>query len=1166
MRDAQGLKPSRVTRVHIYYLWSPLKSRERWYCNMEEENFKQKLYEMSLLSKFGRLLNTGMLPEQVMEHGIDTVVEALSPDVVLFFLKKDEILQLKSYRTCNPRFIPDIFPAHIVGECLCGMAAKQSIPVYCYDISIDTRCTWEECKKSGLSSFAALPLMSEKEVIGILGVASELRRDFEKQADFLEILSMNISIAFRNALLFQELKEHTFELEQEVSAKKQMEEILGKKEKQLMDITDNIPGVVCQFYANPDGTIGFSYVNERSEEILGLKNTPLNICFQIFTDCIAPDYRDLFLSSIKKSISEKCRWEFEGKFRKPSGEKLWIRGVSQPKQTGEQIVFNGLITDITEQKHKDELLRMNDARVSALLDMSRITGKDEHVLVDFALEKSIELTESKIGYLAFMNEDETVLSIRSWSGHVMEQCSTKDKPMEYPVENTGLWGECVRQRKAVITNDYMAENPLKKGYPEGHIVITSHMNIPLFDGDKIVIVAGVGNKEEPYDEEDIRQLTFMIDGMWKILKASRAEKSLRESEERYRFLVQNSSDIVTVVDKRGIINYVSPSIEFIAGYKPSELEGKDFFVFFHPDDLPKLQEIFRNNLNQHGVPISFDYRFRHISGHWLDFESTSVNFLRSPGINGILVNTRDITRRRKAERETEEWKNRYELLALLAGNVIYDYDLLTDTVIWGGSLKRTLGYELENIKCGSKHWKELIHPDEREKIFNQWTSAIETGSLFNVEYRFRHKKGHYILMQDTGYPLFDDNGKIIKYIGVLIDMTESGQLKEERENLEEQLRQAQKMESIGRLAGGVAHDFNNLLTPILCYAELLKYSIHPNDERSGQLKQIIDAAKKARDLTRQLLAFSRRQALQVKSVDLGQIVFGMEKLLRRTIRENIQLVISPSSSPCPVMADTGQVEQILMNLAVNAQDAMPDGGVMTIKVSQMELDRIACMGRPDAKPGLYGLLTVSDTGCGMDEETKKRIFEPFFSTKGEAGTGLGLDTVYGIVKQHQGNIWVYSEPGSGTCFKIFLPLSDVLRTESEQEPDIILAYRGIETVLLVEDDDVVRDIARAMLQQNGYQVIVASSGEQALKMIENKNASIDLLLTDVIMPGMNGKELYMKLLERHKDISVLFMSGYTDNIITNETVFDKDMQFIEKPFSLEGLTSMVRSVLDRKKQ
>lgn len=1132
---------------------------------MEEEKLKQKLHEMSLLNKFSRLLNTSMLTDQVIKNAVDTVVEALSPDVVLFFLKKDEMLHLKSYKACNSRFIPDIFPPHIAGECLCGLAASQARPVYCSDISVDSRCTWEECKKSGLCSFAALPLMNEKEVIGILGLASELRRDFEKQADFLEILSMNISIAFRNALLFQELKDYAAELEQEVSARKQMEEILGKKEKQLIDITDNIPGVVYQFYANSDGTMGLSYVNERSEELIGLNPVPMDDYFQRFTSCVEPEWKEPFLSSIKKAITDKCRWEFEGKFRKPGGECLWFRGVSQPKQTDEQIIFNGLITDITEQKYKDELLRMNDARVTALLEMSRITGKEEHVLFDFALEKAIELTGSKIGYIAFMNEEETVLSICSWSKGGMEQCFISDKPVEYPVENTGLWGECVRQRKAVITNDYMAYNPLKKGYPEGHVVITRHMNIPLFDGHKIVIVAGVGNKEEPYDEEDVRQLTFMIDGMWKIFKASRAEKSLRESEERYRFLVQNSNDIVSIINENGIINYVSPSVECIAGYKPAEFEGKSCLYPVHPDDHPKIRDVFIDTIKKYRVPVNVEYRFRHISGHWLHFESSAINLMDTPGINGILINTRDITQRRKAERETEEWKNRYELLALSAGNIIYDYDLLTDIVVCGGSLKSTLGYEFTDMEVSLDIWKELIHPDEKEKIFSQWMSAIEKGSVFNAEYRFRHKDEHYVLLQDTGYPLFDDSGRVIKYIGTLIDMTEAGQLKEDRENLEEQLRQAQKMESIGRLAGGVAHDFNNLLTPILCYAELLRYSIHPNDERSGQLKQIIDAAKKARDLTRQLLAFSRRQALQVKSVDLGQIVSGMEKLLRRTIRENIQLVISPPSAPCPVMADTGQVEQILMNLAVNAQDAMSDGGVMTIKVSQMELDRTACIGRPDAKPGVYGLLIVSDTGCGMDEETKKKIFEPFFSTKGEAGTGLGLATVYGIVKQHQGNIWVYSEPGSGTCFKIFLPASDVPGTENEQKSDIILTYRGIETVLLVEDDDVVRDIARAMLEQNGYQVIVASSGEQALKLIENHTGSLDILLTDVIMPGMNGKELYAKLQKSHKEVAVLFMSGYTDNVITDQAILDKDIQFIEKPFSIEGLTSMVRSVLDRKK-
>jgi PAS domain S-box-containing protein len=1384
---------------------------------MEEEKLKQNLHEMSLLNKFGRLLNASILPEQVVETAINIIIEALCPDLVLFFLKKDETLQLQASGPCNSRFVKDSFPTHMVGECLCGLAASQAMPVYCHDIYLDSRCTWEECKKSGLFSFAALPLMDEKEVIGILGLASKLPRDFEKHADFLEILVMEISIAFRNSLLFQKLTDHASELEKEISVRKHMEQTLQEKEEQLRGITDNIPGIVYQFYADRDGNMGFYYVSERSEEITGLKNTPLDNYFQRFTECVLPEYREIFLSSIKEVIIEKKKWDFEGKILKPSGEEMWFRGISRPEQVGQELVFNGLLLDITEQKQAEEalkkgekryfsllehapfgvhlyelepdrrliflwanhvanrilgidhsfftgktieecfpllaktkipdsyrnvaytgtsftelviyedeqgitgafdvhafqtvpnrmaalfldvtektkaekslkdsetrfrniaeqlmdviymtdlmgrityispgselifgwsaadmtgnllanylpdfeierttalvkeiidrgqavkgfdlkfrhrrgnlfdaelsiaflrsgdtvtgtvgvirdvterkrtdgLLRMNESRVSALLEMSRITGKEEKTLIDFSLEKAIELTGSKIGYLAFMDKDETVLTIYSWSKNVMEQCFISDKPLEYPLETTGLWGESVRQRKAFITNDYSAENPWKKGFPKGHVPVSRHMNIPLFDGDKIVLVAGLGNKEEPYGEEDVRQLTFLMDGMWKIIKASRAEKSLRESEERYRFLVQNSNDIVSIVDERGIITYVSPSVELIGGYKPSELDGTECFAFVHTEDRPKVMEVFMGNMKQYGIPHSVEYRFRHVSGQWLDFESSSVNLLNSPGIRGILINTRDITQRRKAERETAEWKNRYELLALSAGNVIYDYDLLTDEIVWGGSLNSTLGYEPEDMAGGYKQWKELLHPDERERIFSQFTCVREAGSLFQAEYRFRHKNGHYILLQDTGYPLVNDNGRVIKYIGVLIDMTEPVKLKEEREHLEEQLRQAQKMESIGRLAGGVAHDFNNLLTPILCYAELLRYTIHPNDERFGQLNQIADAAKKARDLTRQLLAFSRRQSLQVKSVDLVHIVSAMEKLLTRTIRENIQLIISHTAASCPVMADTGQVEQILMNLAVNAQDAMPEGGVMTIRVSQMELDETACMGRPDAKPGSYGLLVVSDTGCGMDEETQKRIFEPFFSTKGEAGTGLGLATVYGIVKQHQGNIWVYSEPGSGTCFKIFLPASESFSFENEQRPDIMLTYGGVETVLLVEDDGVVRDIARAMLEQNGYKIIVASSGEEALKMIEDYGSPIDLLLTDVIMPGMNGKELYTRLLDSHQETAVLFMSGYTDNIISSQSILDRHVNFIEKPFSIEGLTSMVRSVLDRKKK
>ena len=385
----------------------------------------------------------------------------------------------------------------------------------------------------------------------------------------------------------------------------------------------------------------------------------------------------------------------------------------------------------------------------------------------------------------------------------------------------------------------------------------------------------------------------------------------------------------------------------------------------------------------------------------------------------------------------------------------------------------------------------------------------------------------------------------------------------ERRTLEQQLRQSQKMEAVGRLAGGIAHDFNNLLMVISGYSEFLLDRLGPDPELRAPAQEIANAAGRASSLTRQLLAFSRKQMLAPKILDLNGVVTENLKMLTRMIGEDIDLVMIPAADLGAVRADAGQIEQVIMNLAVNARDAMPAGGKLTIETSNVSLDEDYARYHAPLKPGNYVMLAISDTGAGMDAETQSRIFEPFFTTKGPKGTGLGLSTVYGIVKQSGGYIWVYSEPGKGTTFKIYLPrVADMVESTAPVVAESVAAEPGTETILLVEDEANLRYLARQFLEKQGYRVLEAADGAVAMQIVVAHEGVIHLLLTDVIMPGMNGRELAQRISEIRPNTKVLYMSGYTENVIGRNGTLDAGIRLLQKPFTLRDLKSKVREVLD----
>ena len=648
----------------------------------------------------------------------------------------------------------------------------------------------------------------------------------------------------------------------------------------------------------------------------------------------------------------------------------------------------------------------------------------------------------------------------------------------------------------------------------------------------------------------------------------KAEAALHASQEQIALVLQSVSIALYRADaKNPATLWISENIEQLCGFPTHRfMDGSGFWVSrIHAEDRNRILKEREALQSGNASNANIEYRWQCADGyyHWfLDRMTVIRNPDGTP--REILGSWQDITENKKAEealRASEAQLKEAQRLAHV-GNWIWNVE--TDTVIWSEELYNIAGRNSSLPAPNYQEQRRIYTPASFTLLEKAVNRALELGESYELELEFVRPDGKKRWVYAHGEAKRNDSGRVFQLYGTAQDITEHKQAIEQRAELESQLRQAQKMEAVGQLAGGVAHDFNNLLCVINGRAQLILNRLPPGDPLCKPIELIYKTGERAANLTRQLLAFSRRQVLELKVLDLNAVINDLENMLRRLIREDIALTTVLDPALGRIKADPGQMEQVLVNLVVNARDAMSKGGTLTIETANAELSELndaSCRGHAGLKPGPYIMLAVSDTGCGMDDNVKAHLYEPFFTTKEPGkGTGLGLATVFGIVKQSLGNIYAESELGKGTTFKVYLPRTKQVR-RAVSGPVPRLTTHGTETILVVEDDESVRDLTREILQSNGYTVRLACNGIEALSMCEKASHAIHLVISDVIMPKMSGTDLIARLRQIRPQIKVLFMSGYTDMMIDEKT-FDLHTHFIQKPFTPASMSLKVRAVLD----
>lgn len=990
-----------------------------------------------------------------------------------------------------------------------------------------------------------LNLVSEaNRVTGVQAVARDITKRYRaEQALHAANGEMEHRIAARTA----ELSETNEALQAEVAERQQAEAALRRSEQDYRGLFENAHDAIL--ILNPaDETV--LEANPRASELYGLPRAELvgRSMISLSKHPNADSNRaDATLTAAAPFCFETTQYRGDG-----SEVQLEITATTVAYQGRSAIL--SINRDITERKRADEQLRGRLRIEGALARVSARLASSSSAALEGVLREFGEAMEVDRAYVVlFRDGDPPKDAVHEWCAPGSEPRTHQLRLHRSAVSNAWMQSLAAGETLVVSDVDRLPDAAASERQSLRERGIRALLAVPVVADDQAIrgFLGFDAATPRAWSGEDTRVLGVLSGMIATHLARREATDALARSEDYFRSLIENGSDIVAVVDETATIHYESPSVAKVLGYSQAEVVGKSFFEFAHPDDQTEVGGIFAGLIAESGSLISVPVRVRRKDGAWRFMEAVATNLLHLPAVRGVIINARDVTDRHQAEQTLRESEQRFRQLVEQAADAVVLHEAGGRIMDVNQRACDSLGYTRDELL--SMNIAEIEEASTSD-LLGPHGPHDELPAARTLEGVHRRKDG-------STFPVEVRVG-VVEMDGVRRVLSLARDISERR-SLEEQLLQAQKMEAVGKLAGGIAHDFNNLLTAIKGFAALLRAELAENEPLQGYVAEIERAGTRAADLTRQLLAFSRKQVLQPIVLDLNCSVAGVEPMLRRLIGEDVELqaVLTPALGS--VRADPGQIEQVIVNLAVNARDAMPTGGRLTLATRNADLDDAYVRTHVGMRPGEYVVLSVSDTGMGMDRATRERIWEPFFTTKEQGkGTGLGLSTVYGIIRQSGGAVYVYSEVGRGTTFKIYLPRVDTPAIAPTPGASPTAAPRGSETVLLVEDEAAVRTLARMVLRKSGYTVLEAADGEQALRALDEHGEGVDLLVTDVVMPGMSGPVLAERLVARSPRTRVMFMSGYTDDAILHHGVPEAGIAFLEKPFLPHTLVRRVREVLD----
>ncbi len=885
-----------------------------------------------------------------------------------------------------------------------------------------------------------------------------------------------------------------------------------------------------------------AYHSDRFATMLGYKPDELPYTSTAWSDLLHPDDKEAALQSVEEYLARKVdKYESVFRMRAKDGTYRWIigRGKALFDDNGTPLRFVGFNTDITELKEAEEKLRTNERRWTMAQRVAKLGNWEVDLKTGmvWGSEMALDIFGIQIDH---EKNPEQVLPLDIIETHIPDRENVHQALVDLVENNTPY---------EMVYKVIRAENQ------EEVFVISKAERLDDENGNPVKILGTIQD----------------------ITERKRIDDELLESRTELQNLINAIPDMVWASDENECFTFASESWKTIAGYDPAELIGRSFYELMVEeeetseyaseeyrdgvkekfDDLKVERESYQDFLN-------WNY---HKSGEKRCHSSSAVPRYDSEGnFRGYIGVDKDITERIQAAEALQEREQRYYTLLKNLDGMVYrcknDPDWTMEFVSEGCfSLTGYQPDELEGNRVIS--FNDLILPEYREYLWNLWQERLSEHQPVEVEYRIKTANGEIRWVWERGIGVFDNKNNLLHLEGYITDITKRKLAEEEGEKLQHQLHHAQKMETVGRLAGGVAHDFNNMLSAILGNVELAKMTEGLCDPILDELDEIEQAALRSADLIRQLLGFARKQTAIPKVLDLNQTIGGMLRMLQRLIGENINLTWTPSDGLWPVYIDPSQIDQVLTNLLVNSRDAIDGIGKVSISTSNTTIGKTDIRLYPELSMGDYVLFCVKDTGVGMDSTVLENLFEPFYTTKPQGeGTGLGLATVFGIIKQNGGFIRVESEVDRGTSFFVYLPKytgKSSSRQESTQQETI---RHGQETILMVEDEQAILSIGKRILDTMGYTVLTANSPGEAMQIVSDFPDTIHLVITDVLMPDMNGKDLVSKLKLRHPGIRSLFMSGYSADIINQNGVVEEEIHFIQKPFTVRALSNKVREVLD----